>query len=61
MTTKANTTQMLTELQRLVEAIDRRMPRQTHVGEATIAQEAAGLRERAISLIREIEEKARRA
>lgn len=49
--------EMLAELRRLVEALDRRVPRLKHLGEEKIAREAADLRARALSLIREIEEK----
>ena len=47
--------EMLSDLYRLIEALDRRVPRLERVGEAQIAHDAADLRERAISLIREIE------
>jgi hypothetical protein len=47
--------EMLADLYRLVEAIDRRVPRLERTGEAQIAHEAADLRERAVSLIRRIE------
>jgi hypothetical protein len=45
----------LADLYRLVEAIDRRVPRLERSGEAQIAQDAADLRERAMRLIRKIE------
>ena len=47
--------EMLSDLYRLIEALDRRVPRLERVGEVQIAHDAADLRERAISLIREIE------
>ncbi|HET9372733.1 MAG TPA: hypothetical protein VFO19_20860 [Vicinamibacterales bacterium] len=47
--------EMLVDLYGLVEALDRRVPRLERVGEAQIAHDAAELRERAVSLIRQIE------
>ena len=47
--------QMLADLQRLVEAIDRRVPHLERLSEAKIAREAADLRRRAVKLIRELE------
>ena len=47
--------EMLGDLYRFIEALDRRVPRLERIGEAQIAHEAADLRERAISLIRTIE------
>jgi hypothetical protein len=41
----------MADLQRLVEALDRRVPRLERVGEAEIARDAAELRQRAIGLI----------
>ena len=41
----------LADLQRLVEALDRRVPRLERVGEAEIAKDAAELRQQAVSLI----------
>ena len=46
---------VLADLQRLIEALDRRVPRLERVGEAQIARDAADLRERAVELIRKIE------
>ncbi len=46
---------MLSDLYRLIEALDRRVPRLERIGEAQIAHDAADLRERAVSLIRRIE------
>jgi len=42
--------EMLGELERLIEAIDRRVPRVERLGEPTIAHDAANLRERAVTL-----------
>jgi hypothetical protein len=47
--------EMLSDLYRLIEALDRRVPRLEQAGEARIARDAADLREGAIRLIREIE------
>jgi hypothetical protein len=59
MTTKnhgnAHAKDMLSDLYRLIEALDRRVPRLERSGEAQIAHDAADLRERAVSLIRRIE------
>ncbi len=44
------------ELQRLIEALDRRMPRPERIDEVRIAREAAELRERAVRLIREMKD-----
>ena len=52
---RAHAMEMLEDLRRLVEALDRRVPRLERVGEAQIADDAADLRERAVSLIRKIE------
>ena len=46
---------MLGDLYRLIEALDRRVPRLERLGEAQIAHDASDLRERALSLIRRIE------
>jgi hypothetical protein len=46
---------MLGDLYRLIEALDRRVPRLERIGEPQIAHDAADLRERALSLIRRIE------
>jgi hypothetical protein len=50
-----HTREMLEDLYRLIEALDRRVPRLERLGEAQIAHDAAALRERAVSLIRRIE------
>ncbi|MGE5834335.1 MAG: hypothetical protein ACM4AI_07645 [Acidobacteriota bacterium] len=47
--------EMLADLYFLIEALDRRVPRLEQQGEAQIAHDAAELRERAVSLIRQIE------
>jgi hypothetical protein len=51
----AQTREMLADLYRLIEALDRRVPRLERIGEAQIAHDACDLRERALSLIRRIE------
>lgn len=51
----AHAKEMLSDLYRLIEALDRRVPRLERIGEAQIAHDAADLRERAMSLIRRIE------
>jgi len=51
----AHIREMLSDLYRLIEALDRRVPRLERLGEAQIAHDAADLRERAISLIQRIE------
>ena len=45
----------LDDLRRLIDALDRRVPRLAQVGAQQIARDAADLRERAIALIRKIE------
>jgi hypothetical protein len=47
--------EMLSDLYRLIEALDKRVPRLERLGEAQIAHDAADLRERAVSLIHRIE------
>ena len=47
--------EMFDDLQRLIEAIDRRVPQLERLSEATIAREAADLRQRAVTLMRAIE------
>jgi hypothetical protein len=51
----AQAREMLSDLYRLIEALDRRVPRLERTSEAQIAHDAADLRERAMSLIRRIE------
>jgi hypothetical protein len=46
---------MLTDLRFLITALDSRVPRLEHIGEARIAHEAAELRARALALIYKIE------
>lgn len=52
----AQAKQMLADLNQLIEALDRRVPRLERLGEQQIAHEAADLRARAISLIRKVED-----
>lgn len=51
----AQAREMVADLHRLIEALDRRVPRLNQAGEAEIARDAADLRERALSMIRRIE------
>ena len=51
----AQAREMLSDLYRLIEALDRRVPRLERIGESQIAHDAAYLRERALSLIQRIE------
>jgi hypothetical protein len=55
--TDAEVKEMLSDLTELIAALDRRVPRLERIGEAQIAQDAADLRERALSLIQRIEAK----
>jgi hypothetical protein len=57
--TVAEVVEMLADLNRLIEALDRRVPRLERTGEAQIAHDAAELRARAQSLIDLIEGTAR--
>jgi hypothetical protein len=50
--------QMLTHLQNLIAAIDRRTPHLEQLGEEAIARDAAELRQRAMRLIQEIQDAA---
>jgi hypothetical protein len=43
------------ELHELIAALDRRVPRVAHAGEAAIAHDAAALREKAVKRLAEIE------
>lgn len=52
---------LIRELQELIAALDRRVPRVEQAGEAAIAREAAALREKAVRRLRELEERTRRA
>lgn len=47
--------EMFEDLQRLIDAIDRRVPHLERLDEATIARDAADLRDRAKALMRTIE------
>jgi hypothetical protein len=47
--------EMLGDLYALIEALDRRVPQLERAGEAQIAHDAAQLRERAVSLIKQME------
>jgi ribonuclease PH len=47
----AQRTEMVADLQRLVEALDRRVPRLERLGETAISEDAAELREKATTLI----------
>jgi len=47
--------ELLSDLQRFIEALDRRVPRPERGAESGIAREAAELRERAVRLMHEIE------
>ena len=49
--------EMVADLNQLIEALDRRVPRLERIGEQQIAQEAADLRARALKLIRTLEGK----
>lgn len=51
----ASAREMLADLERLIEALDRRVPRLERLGEAQIARDAADLRTRAVDLMRRIE------
>jgi hypothetical protein len=57
----AHMREMVSDLRRLVEAVDRRVPRLERLGEAQIAHDAADLRERALSLIQRIDREATEA
>ena len=46
--------ELVQELRELVEALDRRLPRVERVGESEIARDAAALRARAVSRLREL-------
>jgi hypothetical protein len=54
-TQKGRSRERLADLHRLIEALDSRVPRLERKGETAIAREAADLRARALSRIREIE------
>ena len=46
--------ELVQELRELVEALDRRLPRVERAGESEIARDAAALRARAVSRLREL-------
>ena len=50
-----HTQEILADLYRLIEALDRRVPRLERLGESQIAHDASEIRERAVSLIQRIE------
>ena len=54
-TRSSQITEMLADLYFLIAALDRRIPRLERAGEAQIAHDAADLRERAVSLITQME------
>lgn len=51
----ADAKEMLAELYRLIDALDRRVPRLERSGETQIANDAADLRRRAVHLIEQLE------
>ena len=51
----AHAREILSDLYRLIEALDRRVPRLERIGESQIAHDAGDLRARALSLILRIE------
>jgi hypothetical protein len=53
----AHMKEMLADLAHLIEALDARVPHLERLGEAQIAHDAAELRERAVDLIRRLEQK----
>lgn len=59
--TSAYSVEMLADLWRLIEALDRRVQRLERAGEAQIARDAADLRARAVALIERVEAKLRSA
>jgi hypothetical protein len=46
--------QLVRELNELIAALDRRVPRVEHAGEASIARDAAALRAKAVKRLKEI-------
>jgi hypothetical protein len=50
--------EMMADLQRLVEALDRRVPRLEQVGEAQVAKDAAELLHKAVDLIAKLRSEA---
>jgi hypothetical protein len=51
--------ELLRELQELVEALDRRLPRVEQAGEAAIARDAAALRATALKRLEELKQETR--
>ncbi len=51
----AQSREIIADLRRLIEALDRRVPRLERIGEPQIASDAAGLREQALNLIQRLE------
>jgi hypothetical protein len=51
--------ELLRELQELVEALDRRLPRVEQAGEAAIARDAAALRATALKRLEELKQESR--
>jgi hypothetical protein len=51
-----NTGELARELEELIAALDRRVPRVEQAGEVTIAREAAALRARAVNRLAELAE-----
>ena len=51
------TTDLARELQELIAALDRRVPRVEQAGEAGIARDAAALRAKAVKRLKELDEK----
>ena len=50
-----NPNELARELHELIEALDRRVPRVQHAGEAAIARDAAALRDKAVRRLQELE------
>jgi hypothetical protein len=50
----ATEAEIVRELEELIEALDRRLPRVERAGEAAIAREAAALRAKAVARLREL-------
>jgi len=48
-------TELVRELRELIDALDRRLPRVEQAGEASIARDAAALREKAVARLGELE------
>lgn len=47
--------QLVRQLREVIAALDRRVPRVAHAGEAAIAREAAALRARAVARLAEVD------